>query len=92
MDFAPFNSIADVVREVPLHTIVSQVQSVHRAHSLGPLLFPESWNLTHIELEAAKLDVFRRIEDLRRALIDADELQRLIDKKVLDKQQEAPRS
>lgn len=72
-------AILELVRLCPLLDIVAKVQERGRALHLGPHLHPTIWKPEDITRERSNFNVLNRLEDLRRALIEADEIQARLD-------------
>jgi len=61
-------------RRVPIGQINDAIRQGLRAESIGPILHPEAWMAKDaFRRHSTNLDILRRFEDFRRALMDADE-------------------
>lgn len=72
----PYVSLAvSYVRNIPLHELTETIRLMQRAETLGPIIHPGAW-LGHVgKIHSANLDVLRRMEDLRRSIIELDEIE-----------------
>lgn len=64
--------ICALTRRIALSQVESAIRRTQRAGTLGPLVNPEAWEHNAFTVHNANLDVLRRFEDLRRALIEVD--------------------
>lgn len=71
---AAFMAACAFVRKIPVSSLSVALAKMLRAEAAGPILNPSAWTGNAFNRHSAYIDVMRRMEDLRQALITADQV------------------